>query len=195
MSVSSLTTTASAGEDTCAPAPRARLEQAFDRLSGALYRYAVVRVDGDTHAADDLMQQLWLQVTRDGRDAQHVPDAELEYWLKAVLRNLVRVRWRRQQRPSAATQGDKRLARELAERLETEELPLEMLQRREVHTQLLQAITDLSAEDQALIIGQYFQERSQEELARASNLSVRGVEGRLYRARLALRRKLREWDP
>jgi len=196
MSVSSLTTTVSAGGSTCAVAERARLEAAFDRCSRGLYRYVAVRVGGDTHVADDLMQQLWLQVNRDGQAACHVPDEELEYWLKAVLRNLLRARWRQQQQRSAAgVQNERQLASELAERIETEELPPDALQRREVHAQLLHALTDLSSEEQALIIGQYFQERSQEELARELNVSVRAVEGRLYRARLALRQKLREWDP
>ena len=196
MSVSSLTTTVSAGASTCAVVERARIEAAFDRYSRALYRYVVVRVGGDTHVADDLLQQLWLQVNRDGQAARHVPDEELEYWLKAVVRNLLRARWRKQQQRSAAgVQADERLTRELADRLETEELPPDILQHREVHAQLLHALTDLSSQDQALIIGQYFQERRQEELARELGISVRAVEGRLYRARLALRQKLREWNP
>ena len=166
----------------------ADLEAAFDACCASLYRYAVVRL-GDRDTADDMMQQLWLQAVR---GAAHVPPDELEYWLRGVLRNLIRTHWRRQRvRPPQATLADPNVASQVAAELESGELPDALLHRQEVHEQLLLALTELRCDEQELIIRHYFRQESQAELAAALHVSVRAIEGRLYRARQALRSRLR----
>jgi RNA polymerase sigma factor (sigma-70 family) len=167
----------------------AAVEAAFDRCSRALYRYIVVRVGGDAHLADDLMQQLWLQA-RTSRTA--VPEDQQEFWLRGIARNLVRTHWRKQRRrPPSVPLADPALAAELAERLVSAELPVEILERKEVRHQLLLAITELDSHEQELIVEHYFHECAQAELGRRLGLSPRAVEGRLYRARRALNEKLK----
>lgn len=166
----------------------AAIHAAFDRCSRAIYRYIAVRVR-DAHLADDLMQQLWLQARTSGAS---VPDHEREFWLRGIAKNLVRTHWRRQaRRPASRPLADPGLAAELAGRLGTKELPPETLERKEIRDQLLLAITELDSADQELIVEHYFHSRSQVELAAERGLSPRGIEGRLYRARQALREKLR----
>jgi len=165
----------------------AAMEAAFDRCSRALYRYIAVRV-GDAHLADDMMQQLWLQARTNGTV---VAERELEFWLRGIARNLVRSHWRRQKRrPKHVPLADASLAAELSERLASEELPAETLERQEVRDQLLLAITELSSDEQELVVGHYFEGRSLVELGRMMGLGPRAIEGRLYRARQMLRRKL-----
>jgi len=169
------------------------MKAAFDRHAPVLYRYVVVRVGGDTHLTDDLMQQLWLQA---GNGAASVPDDQVEFWLRGVARNLIRAHWRRaRHRPAQLPIADPRLSSVLADRLATEELPPKVLERKEVRDQLLLALTSLKTQEQELIISHYFQGRTHADLAEATGLSVRAVEGRLYRARQALQRNLRELDP
>jgi len=164
------------------------MDAAFDRCSRSLYRYIAVRV-GDGHLADDLMQQLWLQARNSGAA---IPEDELEFWLRGVARNLVRTHWRRQaRRPANVPLPDPALAADLADRLVSAELPPETLQRTEVRSQLLLAITALTSEEQEFIVEHYFHERSHAQLAADFGLSRRAVEGRLYRARRALREKLK----
>lgn len=164
------------------------VDAAFDRCKRSIYRYIVVRV-GDVHLADDLMQQLWLLARTSNAD---VPDNELEYWLRGIAKNLVRTHWRRQaRRPASLPLADPGLAGELADRLAGEELPPETLQQKEVRDQLLLAITELHSDEQELIVEHYFHGRPHADLAAEYGLSVRGVEGRLYRARQALRDKLK----
>ncbi len=164
------------------------MDTAFDRCSSSIYRYIVVRV-GDAHLADDLMQQLWLQARHSGAG---VPDDELEFWLRGIARNLVRTHWRtRARRPASVPLADPGLAADLADRLVSTELPPEALAQREVQDQLLLAITELTSVEQEFIVEHYFHERSHAQLAAAFGLSVRAVEGRLYRARQALREKLK----
>lgn len=172
-------------------ADRRALERAFDRHSAALYRYIAVRV-GDAHLADDFMQQLWIQTRR---GATHVPPDQLEYWMRVVARNLIRSYWRQQvRRPTHIPVHDPRLSAQLAERLVSQEIPGDTLERTEVQQQLLLAITQLGSDEQDLIVAFYFDGESQADIARRLDVSERAVEGRLYRVRLALREKLAGTD-
>lgn len=161
---------------------------AVDRYGVLMHRYIAVRVGGDSALADDLSQQLWLQARH---AVEQLPSGEIEFWLRSVAKNLIRTHWRRVlARPPAAPLADATLAAEIAEQLTREELPAATLERREARDQLLLAITELGYDDQTLIVGHYFEGRSHQELASLIGVSARGIEGRLYRARLALREKL-----
>jgi RNA polymerase sigma-70 factor (ECF subfamily) len=164
---------------------------AFDRCSPALYRYFVVRTR-DTHLADDFMQQLWIQAAG---SRTVVPAHEMELWLRGIARNLVRAHWRSTARrgPSVSL-ADPGLAAELGNQLASTALPREQLEREEVRTQLLLAITALPADEQLLLFGYYFEGRPQAQLACMLDLSERAIEGRLYRARTALRHALADLD-
>ena len=163
------------------------MEAAFDRCSRSLYRYFVVRV-GDAHLADDLMQRVWLQARTSGAS---VPQEKLESWLWSIARNLVRTHWRtRARRPEDVPLPCPEVAADLADRLVSKEFPPEALDRQEVRDQLLLAITELASQEQELIVEHYFHGRSHAELARRLSLSARAIEGRMYRARQALRARL-----
>ena len=168
----------------------AAVEQAFERCGQAFCRYFTVRAGGDTHLVDDLMQQLWLR----GRLRAHeLRGSNAEPWLWRIAQNLLREHYRRSGRQNGPL-VDRDLARSLARRFDEEELPLDVLARREVHDQLLLALTELPADEQTLLIGFYFEGRPQRELAATLGIGERAVEGRLYRARLALRDKLAHFE-
>lgn len=172
--------------------PRARdadrMQAAFDRCARSLYRFVLVRVGGDPHLADDILQQTWCQA------CQHsggVPPDEVEFWLRAVARNLIRTHWRRiGRRPRHAPLPDAELAAEIAAQMTTRPVALDTLTRKEVEQQLLLAITELDSDEQELIVEHYFHGCSHEELAGRLRLSARAIEGRLYRARQSLRNRL-----
>lgn len=165
------------------------VESAFDRCAASLYRFLVVRVGRDRHAADDLMQQLWLAARERGAA---VAEAQAEAWLWTVARNLIRTRWRRSgRRPAETPLHDAELAGRLSERLASGPLPDEWLSRREVADQLLLAVTALPHADQSLLVGVYFEGRPHAALAAELGVGERAIEGRLYRARAALREMLR----
>lgn len=174
-----------------APRHVAAVEQAFEHCGQAFCRYFAVRVEGDTHLVDDLMQQLWLR----GRLRAHeIRGSNPEPWLWRIAQNLLREHRRRLGRQNGPL-VDPGLARSLAQRFDEEELPLDVLARQEVQDQLLLALTELPADEQALLLGFYFEGRSQRELATTLGIGERAVEGRLYRARLALRDKLAHLEP
>jgi RNA polymerase sigma-70 factor (ECF subfamily) len=164
------------------------IDRAFERCSASFYRYFAVRLRDNGHLVDDLMQQLWLQARSAARGAREI---DPEPWLWRIAQNLVR-----QHRRKVAARGsngpltDAVLARSLGERLDTEDLPDEVLARKEVQEQLLLALSELPSAEQELLIGFYFDGHPQARLAEMFGLTERAVEGRLYRARLALRDRL-----
>lgn len=175
----------------CGTLSRDALSAAFDRCATGIYRFVAYRVR-DSHLADDLMQQVWLAAIRaDGR----VPPAELEPWLRGVARNLVRNHWRKQsQRPEHLPILDADFAAELSRRLVEEDIPDDVLSRRETRSQLMLAITALDADAQEIVIARYFDDASHAQLAKRFDVSERAIEGRLYRARQALRAMLEHLD-
>lgn len=163
-------------------------QQRFLRAADGIHRFFAVRLGNDVAAADDLMQQLWLHAAGSGR---HVPEGQYEFWLRRIAHNLLRSRWRAlRRRPPEVPLADAAVAAELALRLTTEDVPPAVLQRKELRDQLLLALTELTSDDQALLIAHYFEGRAQADLAESLGCSPRAVEGRLYRARSALREKL-----
>ncbi len=166
-------------------------QQEYHRCAPGIYRFLAVRL-GDSDLAEDFMQQVWLQARP---RACALPSAEVEPYLRTVARNLVRLHWRRRHsRPAGIPIADPSLAAELSRRLVTEDLPSDVLDRREVHDQLLLALTLLGSDDQQLIGGSYFEGLTHAELAGRFGVSERAVEGRLYRARRALRDALAELE-
>ncbi len=172
--------------------PRSVAER-FQAVSRGLYRYVVVRLGGDASTADDLLQDVWIEASRQG---DHLSESEWEPWLRGVARNLIRQHWRRSRRRGAARPvADAEVAAQIAALLDRQELPDELLDRQEVRDQILLALTLLPAADQEVIIRHHFRGESQRCLAEALGCSVRAIEGRLYRARVALRDHLSHLDP
>jgi RNA polymerase sigma-70 factor (ECF subfamily) len=168
----------------------AAFESVFDECSTAFYRFFAVRTR-DRHHADDLMQQLWMQARPRGVS---ITAGEIEFWLRSVARNLLATFWRKRLRRGVAQAADSQVASELARRLATEELPTAELERREYRELLLLAITELSAAEQELILGCYYEGLSHAALAARLGVSERAIEGRLYRARQTLREKLQSLE-
>ncbi|UCE62364.1 MAG: sigma-70 family RNA polymerase sigma factor [Phycisphaerales bacterium] len=171
---------------------QADLERAFALHGISIYRYFAVRTGGDTHLADDLMQTLWMRAKRSSGDMQAI---ELEGWLRAIAKNLIREHWRKQATAKRhMPAANPTVARELAEKIAVEDLPEEYLHRQEVRDQLILSITELSTIEQEVTVGYYFQGESQMSLAKRLGTSERAVEGRLYRARRALRERLQNLE-
>lgn len=176
-----------AASRTAPPDVRTALEPVYDRCAASLYRYFMVRTSRNHDLASDLMQQLWLAALR---NAAGVPADELEFWLRSVAGNLLATHWRRVASAPHANRNP-RLANDLASRLsEQHPLPESVLSDSDTQQQLLLALTELPSDDQDLLIAHYLRSVPQSALAQQLGVSVRAVEGRLYRARQALKELL-----
>jgi len=168
------------------------IQAAFVRCGPSFFRYFAARLGTDGDAVDDLMQQLWLAAATKAPGRR---EPNPEPWLWRIAENLLRMHWRRQtHRLERRIVADPALARSLARQFDEQEIPLEALSRRQTQEQLLLALTSLTADEQELLIGHYFEGRTHADLAGPLGVSERAVEGRLYRARRALRRKLQDLD-
>jgi RNA polymerase sigma-70 factor (ECF subfamily) len=166
------------------------LQRVFARSADGLYRFILIRVGGDRHAADDLLQQTCCAAADHRRPP---PDEdECEAWLRGIARNLIRRYWRKRKRgPVQMVIEDAALARAMVDELESAPLPLDTLIRKESIEQLLLAITDMPSREQQLIFAYYFDGRSQAAIAAELGVSEKSIESRLYRARGRLRNALR----
>jgi RNA polymerase sigma-70 factor (ECF subfamily) len=166
--------------------PQERLRRVFDRTGDALYRFILIRVHGDRHAADELLQQACHVAARHRRMPKD--DSECEAWLRGIAKNLIRRHWRRNRKRRAhRSLEDVDVARQLAEDMEARPLPPDALIREETARQALLAVTSLPAAEQELVLAFYFEGRSQTDIAETLGVSVKSVETRLYRVRHRLR--------
>lgn len=139
------------------------------------------------------MQELCLQASRTGAGVDRTE--HIDAWLFGVARNVLRRHWRtitRRRRNLPEARLD--VGTELADMLDGEPLPNDYIERREVRQQVLLALTALPTDDQNLILQHYFDGQSQADIAAALDVSVRAIEGRLYRARQTLRERLRHLE-
>lgn len=160
-----------------------RLARVVIRCCDDLFRYVLLRVAGDRHAAEEILQQTCFEAAKRGKHASN--DADCQGYVFGIARNLIRRHHRRRRRE----------LRRLVEQRGGS--PHSHSDNSEVHfstgngsediQRLLDAIAALDEADQALVLGSYFDGRAHEEMAQEFGTTVRAIEGRLYRARQRLR--------
>lgn len=154
----------------------------FDRL----YQFLLIVCRGETHAAQDALQETLLRVIRYARE---FPSEEIFWdWLKAVARSAARDGGRKHRRYLTRLR-DFALGRPT---LFAEEPPSSP---DHLRSELAEALATLSPEDHDLIAGKYLRGETVSELAQCSGLTEKAIESRLGRLRgqlgASIRRKLR----
>lgn len=168
------------------------LADALQRNAQGLWRFLLVRLGGDENMAEELMQELCLQASRTHAAGR---TENVDAWLFGVARNVLRRHWRtitRRRRNLPEVRVD--VGKELASMLDSAPLPNDYIERREAKEQVLLALTALPTDDQNLILRHYFDGQSQADIADSLGVSPRAIEGRLYRARTALRERLQHLE-
>lgn len=177
------------GDEHAEPAPITKpmtAGEAFSQCSDAVYRFILHRV-GDRTAADEILQESCHQAVR--RGTLPLDPDRMGAWLTGIARNLIRKHWRTRRRDARNQPLDESSAsRGLLERLESSDVEW----RDDDGETLLRAVTSLSAGEQRLIIGAYFEGRSHDDLAAEGRTSAKAIEARLYRIRARLRELLRD---
>ena len=165
--------------------PRKRLFRVFENGRDGLFRFVLVRVGGDRHAAEDILQQACLEAARSRR----IPstDDACEAWVRGIARNQIRKFARTNRRGGRRhTLEDADTARRLVEAMEAGQMP-EFSRRDENTAALLMAVTALSAAEQKLVWDAYFEGRTVADIAADREASPKAIESRLYRIRKRLR--------
>jgi RNA polymerase sigma-70 factor (ECF subfamily) len=148
----------------------------YRKTIGPLYAYVSKRVGGDRALAEDIVQDTWMRAL-DTWPRRGTPDEPLA-WLKHVARNVLASHFRRARPqpvdPSTLDIGDDRFTPETPDAAALVSWGLARLRRSQI--EMLEAF--------------HFEGLSVAEIAAASGISERAVEGRLRRARAKLRKKL-----
>jgi RNA polymerase sigma-70 factor (ECF subfamily) len=167
------------------------LEEITPEERGRLLRYCV-RVTGDAHVAEDLVQQTLLEAWQHATRI-HMPDLRGP-WLLGVARNIC-LRWLRSQGRESARQVsladiDELPAAPGAGVPADQGDPLAEIERSDLAALLDQALALLPPATRAVLVGRYLEDQSQAALAARLGVSEGAVEARLQRGKLALRRLL-----
>lgn len=144
----------------------------FDRL----YHFLVVVTRGQTHAAQDALQETLLRVVRHAREFES--EEVFWSWLKAVARNTARDGARKQRRYFALLQ-DFGFNREHASNPTGPDDRL-------LRALLDESLAELAPADRQLIEGKYLRGATVQELATQTDLTEKAVESRLLRLRRQL---------
>jgi RNA polymerase sigma-70 factor (ECF subfamily) len=154
----------------------AEIVEIYQRTIRPLYGYVSRRVGGNTALAEDLVQETWMRAL-DAWPSRGMPDEPLA-WLIRVAHNTLVSHFRRVRPESVdVTQIDVEAPAFVPDSPGSSVLVSWALSRmRRGQAELLEAF--------------YFDGKSVREIARERSMSERGVEGRLRRARLKLKKVL-----
>lgn len=156
------------------------IRDAYRNHKDAIYRFAW-RMSGSAAAAEDIVQECFLSLLRN-RPVYDAARAPLRPFLLAIARNLMRKRWRTEQRWDV---------------LDDEAFSVEPVDpaARETSELVAQAVQSLPAlQREALILFEY-EELSLEEIGRTVDAAAGTVKARLHRARENLRSMLAPLRP
>jgi RNA polymerase sigma-70 factor (ECF subfamily) len=159
-------------------------EALVDRYKRPLF-VLLVRVVGDRHAADDLLQECFVRLWR------HIDDLDESEPLYGLLRriavNLGRNHLRGRARRHKATEG---MIREMSKPIDGPEPELDGAE--ETGRAVREALDELPEEQRTCLVLRVQEEMSYSQIARAVGVAVGTVMSRLSRARMALRDRLRK---
>ncbi len=157
----------------------AELVRTYREHTAPLYAFVSRRVGGDRTLAEDMVQDVWLRAVASW-PRRGLPD-QPRAWLMRVARNLLASHFRRQRprpvEPAELDLEDERFSPETPWAAGLVSWGLARLRKR--HAELLEAF--------------YFDGKSTRDIALECGLSERAVEGRLRRARLNLKQRLRPY--
>jgi RNA polymerase sigma-70 factor (ECF subfamily) len=160
----------------------------FRRHLDPVYEFVHYRLGGDRSAVEDVVQDTFLTALEglsgfDGRSS-------LSTWLCGIARNKIRSQ-RRKRRPmaleDALADAEPEIDALLAD-VAREPLPEEVLERRETRELVGAALSSLSDDYRAALLGKYVEGRSVDELAAVGGTTFKAAESRLQRARVAFAR-------
>ena len=159
----------------------------FQTLYTPLIRYVISPILEQESDREECLSDVFLLVWR--HIGQFDPArGSLTGWLTALARNAALNRRRDSRRHTAAQALSDRLPDSRAG-------PEELALRRERTEAVRRAVARLSPRDRELIYRKYYYYQSTAQMAAELGLSLRAVEGRLYRLRARLKRELGgEWD-
>jgi RNA polymerase sigma-70 factor, ECF subfamily len=158
------------------------LGQIYDRYQRMVYRTALL-ITGDSYAADDLMQEVFLRLFRFARRIDHT--RPLEPWLYRMTANLSYT-WVKRNRRWLQPLED------LADWLTGtgKGSPHEMVERRDEWQRVQRAVSNLPLPQRVVVVLYYLNDLSLQEISEILDVPVGTVKSRLHYGRRSLKKTL-----
>jgi RNA polymerase sigma-70 factor (ECF subfamily) len=169
------------------------LNELMDRWQRPLTSY-LLRLTGDHTTACDLAEETFVQVYQSR--SRYRPTGAFSTWLFAIASNLFRnfARWRRRHRTESMDLTTDADSKPLSEKVhDASPQPAEAAEITERSHAVRTAVLSLPDDQRQAIVLFEYEGLSHGEIARVMSCTPKSVEARLYRARAALRDKLRKW--
>lgn len=152
-----------------------------DALYPQVFRYVSYRVD-DPHTCEDITSEVFLRLLKALKKEDLTID-NLRAWLLGTAHHLVQDFYRKSYRRPVASLADH-------DHLPNGHNPVEEVEQGAIRTQILQALRQLTGEQQHVLALRFSQELSIQETAKIMNKSVAAVKVLQFRALATLRRHL-----
>ena len=157
------------------------LAEIYDRYAESIYRYAY-RFVGDAEQAEDLTSEVFLKLL-DVLGTRRGPREQLQGWLYRVARNLA-IDWYRERAKGAEYSLEEELTPDGGTPLSTR------LEQAELHAELREALSELTPDQQQVIVLRFGEGRKISEVSRLMGKSEGSVKLLQYRAVNRLRKLL-----
>ncbi|MFB3881583.1 MAG: RNA polymerase sigma factor [Armatimonadota bacterium] len=162
--------------------------EAFYRDNLRLVLAVALSTTRSTVKAEDLAQETFLRAWRNYSQLRELATSAQRAWLLTTVRNLAADLWRRQALETSA--------KALAAAAPLPDAPADLSGARSaLRLDVLQALSELSPEDQQLVLLRYLQEMNSREIGAALGVPEGTVRRRLARCRALLAQRLAQWAP
>ena len=140
--------------------------------------------------AEELVQKTVFDAVR-GRGSYEPSKGSPEEWIFGIARNNIRLEMRRRaSRPTV--DGD---ISSYVETIDSEPLPDEVLEQKETAAVVRAALSRLASKEQAVLRAKYIEGLLARDIGRRLGITEKAVHSLLYRARISLRRELKQMAP
>ena len=156
------------------------------RLHRGLLYYVIRPITGDEHRADDCFSVV-CEILLKNYDKYDPSRGTLTSWLTRLARSAALTRARNQQHEMTA--GEEKDAAELADQADLR-TPEDALLQKEAMEELNEALKSLDRLEANILLRKYYYMQSTQQIGAELGLSVRAVEGRLYRIKKKLMNKM-----
>jgi RNA polymerase sigma-70 factor (ECF subfamily) len=158
----------------------------YQNYSVAVWRLTARLVGSDAAGVADVVQEVFLAAAASAR--RFDPEqGTLWSWLAGITHRQVSNYWRKAERADRWRASAESGRIDVASLLESDETPEDILEQREVADLVRRVLADLSTDYAMLLTSKYLDDRSLEDLAAETGISVEATKSKLARARREFR--------
>ncbi len=165
-------------------------QRLYDMFARRVFNF-IYRMVASTEEAEDLTQETFVTVYR--KLSSLKDDARFEPWLFRIARNFVYQRYRRRPPPMISVDDQDEEGRAAVEFVDERKDPQEMYQSAELEQVVQRSILGLQEKYREVFVLSALQHHSYQEIAEIVGRSLASVKTDIHRARLLVRKQVKEY--